>query len=55
MGDPHLEHLTMRFISNGSVSDEQSIDFGIREITSGDAAHEHRMLAKHVAHTLLEK
>jgi exo-1,4-beta-D-glucosaminidase len=34
MGDPHLEHLTMRFVADGSVSDEQSVDFGIREITS---------------------
>lgn len=34
MGDPHLERLTMRFVENGSVSDEQSVDFGIREITA---------------------
>ena len=34
MGDPHLERLTMRFVDNGSVSDEQSVDFGIREITA---------------------
>ncbi|HTX42374.1 MAG TPA: glycoside hydrolase family 2 protein [Acidobacteriaceae bacterium] len=34
MGDPHLERLTMRFVENGSVSDEQSVDFGIREITT---------------------
>jgi exo-1,4-beta-D-glucosaminidase len=34
MGDPHLERLTLRFVADGGVSDEQSIDFGIREITS---------------------
>ena len=34
MGNPHLQRLTMRFTANGKVSDEQSIDFGIREITS---------------------
>ncbi|HTW48831.1 MAG TPA: hypothetical protein VMD92_12835 [Acidobacteriaceae bacterium] len=34
MGDPHLERLTMRFVAGESVSDEQSVDFGIREITS---------------------
>ena len=34
MGDPHLERLTMRFVSGASVSDEQSVDFGIREIRS---------------------
>jgi exo-1,4-beta-D-glucosaminidase len=34
MGEPHLERLTMRFLAGTSVSDEQSVDFGIREITS---------------------
>ncbi len=34
MGDPHLEQLTMSFRVNGQVSDEQSVNFGIREITS---------------------
>ncbi len=34
MGDPHLEHLTMGFAEQGAKSDEQSVDFGIREITS---------------------
>ena len=34
MGDPHLEHLTMSFAENGVKTDEQSVDFGIREITS---------------------
>jgi len=34
MGDPHLEHLTVSFSTQGRISDEQSADFGIREITS---------------------
>jgi exo-1,4-beta-D-glucosaminidase len=36
MGNPHLERLTMRFVPEGSPmpSDEQAVDFGIREITS---------------------
>jgi exo-1,4-beta-D-glucosaminidase len=34
MGEPHLERLTMRFREQGEVTDEQSVDFGIREITS---------------------
>jgi len=34
MGTPHLETLTLRFIENGKASDEQSVRFGIREITS---------------------
>jgi exo-1,4-beta-D-glucosaminidase len=34
MGTPHLETLTLRFSEGGQVSDEQSIRFGIREITS---------------------
>ncbi len=34
MGEPHLETLTLSFIEGGHVSDEQSVRFGIREITS---------------------
>ena len=34
MGKPHLEHLTMSFREQGQLSDEQSTDFGFREITS---------------------
>lgn len=34
MGDPHLESLTMRFTLGGQVTDEQTVEFGIREITS---------------------
>ncbi len=34
MGDPHLERLTVSFSTQGVQTDEQSVDFGIREITS---------------------
>ena len=34
MGTPHLETLTMRFTEGGKISDEQSVRFGIREVTS---------------------
>jgi len=34
MGDPHLERLTVSFSLEGQVSDQQSVDFGIREVTS---------------------
>jgi exo-1,4-beta-D-glucosaminidase len=34
MGQPHLERLTMSFAVQGKQTDEQSVDFGIREITS---------------------
>lgn len=34
MGEPHLERLTVSFSSQGVKTDEQSVDFGIREITS---------------------
>ncbi|MBB6143432.1 exo-1,4-beta-D-glucosaminidase [Silvibacterium bohemicum] len=34
MGDPNLETLTLRFVANGKPSDEQSVRFGIREMTS---------------------
>jgi len=34
MGEPHLEHLSMSFSAGGHISDERSVDFGIREITS---------------------
>jgi exo-1,4-beta-D-glucosaminidase len=34
MGDPHLENLSMSVRSQGYLSDEKNIDFGIREITS---------------------
>lgn len=34
MGDPHLERLTMSFVEGGVKSDEQSVQFGFREMTS---------------------
>jgi exo-1,4-beta-D-glucosaminidase len=34
MGDPHLESLTVRFSMQNQVSDEKTVPFGIREITS---------------------
>jgi exo-1,4-beta-D-glucosaminidase len=34
MGEPHLERLTVRFTANNEITDEKSVDFGIREITS---------------------
>lgn len=34
MGDPHLGKLTVSFATQGKQTDEQSVDFGIREITS---------------------
>jgi exo-1,4-beta-D-glucosaminidase len=43
MGDPHLERLTMRFRDQGEITDEQSVDFGIREITSELTANGSRL------------
>jgi exo-1,4-beta-D-glucosaminidase len=43
MGAPHLEMLSLRFIANGKVSDEQSVRFGIREITSELTDKGHRL------------
>jgi exo-1,4-beta-D-glucosaminidase len=34
MGEPHLERLTVSFGIDGQRTDEQSVDFGVREITS---------------------
>jgi exo-1,4-beta-D-glucosaminidase len=34
MGEPHLEQLTMSFSDRGVKTDEQTVAFGIREITS---------------------
>jgi exo-1,4-beta-D-glucosaminidase len=34
MGEPHLERLTVSFSVKGQTTDEQSVDFGFREITS---------------------
>jgi exo-1,4-beta-D-glucosaminidase len=34
MGEPHLERLTLSFNVKGQTTDEQSVDFGFREVTS---------------------
>ena len=34
IGDPHLEHLAVSFLDQGVKTDEQAVDFGIREIRS---------------------
>jgi len=39
MGDPHLETMTMTFSSQGHATDEKTIEFGMREITSEYAAN----------------
>ncbi|HWA95333.1 MAG TPA: beta galactosidase jelly roll domain-containing protein [Terracidiphilus sp.] len=43
MGDPHLEHLAMKFSMQGHAMDEQSTEFGIREITSEFTANGSRL------------
>ncbi len=43
MGEPHLERLTMSFREQGEVTDEQSVEFGIREITSELTANGSRL------------
>ncbi|MGD0799812.1 MAG: sugar-binding domain-containing protein [Terracidiphilus sp.] len=43
MGEPHLERLTMSFSVQGQLSDEQSVEFGIREITSELTANGSRL------------
>jgi exo-1,4-beta-D-glucosaminidase len=43
MGEPHLERLTMSFREQGEVTDEKSVDFGIREITSELTANGSRL------------
>jgi len=45
MGEPHLERLTMSFREQGEVTDEQSIDFGVREMTSELTANGSRLFA----------
>jgi exo-1,4-beta-D-glucosaminidase len=34
MGSPKLQKLTLSFVTGGEVSDEKSVEFGIREVTS---------------------
>ena len=43
MGDPHLERATVSFSAEGMVSDERSVDFGIREVTSELTANGSRL------------
>ncbi|MGP8250522.1 MAG: glycoside hydrolase family 2 protein [Terracidiphilus sp.] len=43
MGQQNLEHLTVSFTVGGHVSDERSVDFGIREITSELTANGSRL------------
>jgi exo-1,4-beta-D-glucosaminidase len=43
MGKPNLERLTVSFAAEGKVTDEQSVDFGIREITSELTANGSRL------------
>jgi exo-1,4-beta-D-glucosaminidase len=43
MGEPHLERLTMSFREGSVITDEQSVDFGIREITSELTANGSRL------------
>ena len=43
MGEPHLERLTMSFATQGRTTDQQSINFGIREITSELTANGSRL------------
>jgi len=43
MGEPHLERATVSFSAEGMVSDERSVDFGIREVTSELTANGSRL------------
>jgi exo-1,4-beta-D-glucosaminidase len=43
MGVPHLERLTMSFREQGEITDEQSVEFGFREITSELTANGSRL------------
>jgi exo-1,4-beta-D-glucosaminidase len=43
MGEPHLERLTMSFKVQGETTDEQSVEFGFREITSELTANGRRL------------
>jgi len=43
MGQPHLERLTMSFSAQGQLTDEQSVDFGFREVTSELTANGSRL------------
>jgi exo-1,4-beta-D-glucosaminidase len=43
IGTPHLEHVTVSFSVQGQVTDEQSAEFGIREVTSELTANGSRL------------
>jgi len=43
MGEPHLERLSMSFREQDEITDEKSVDFGIREITSELTANGSRL------------
>jgi len=43
MGDPHLERLTVSFSMGTHIIDEQSVNFGIREVTSELTANGSRL------------
>jgi exo-1,4-beta-D-glucosaminidase len=43
MGQPHLENLSVSFTSQGRVTDQQTVEFGIREITSELTAEGNRL------------
>jgi exo-1,4-beta-D-glucosaminidase len=43
MGQPHLERLNMSFSAQGQITDEQSVEFGLREITSELTANGSRL------------
>ena len=43
MGEPHLEQLTVIFSAEGRTSDEQRVNFGVREITSELTANGSRL------------
>jgi exo-1,4-beta-D-glucosaminidase len=43
MGSPHLEKLTMSFAAEGRTMDEQSVEFGLREVTSELTANGSRL------------
>lgn len=43
MGEPHLERLSVNFTSNGVKTDEQTVEFGIREVTSELTANGSRL------------
>ena len=43
MGEPHLESLSVSFSSQGRITDQQTVEFGIREVTSELTAEGNRV------------